>query len=169
MTSHGRHGVLNHEQLDCLFSSLFRLTATETYNLRGGGGGGGIHRWPLDSGKKLATRSVCMWWRHYCYHISVYASGLALQICKSNPRIIADADALVPIFKWDRKIGNTAYLFSGSNSIPVKDWYNGDLACWSTCIKNTFRITDSSNHIIRLVDTDFYKSQINIGPISLSG
>ena len=66
VTSHERHGVSNHRQLDCLFNSLYGPTAnTNTkalhYTLRCEGN----HRWPTDSPKMAGnSESVSMSWRH---------------------------------------------------------------------------------------------------------
>ena len=47
-----RHGVLNHQHIDCLVSRLFRHTWSKTSKLRVTGFVKGIHRWPVDSPHK---------------------------------------------------------------------------------------------------------------------
>ena len=71
MASHKGHGILNHQQLDCLFSGLFRLTAKKTSKLYLNGPNEENHPWQVGSPpyviwcktKILATNfgTICAW------------------------------------------------------------------------------------------------------------
>ena len=65
MTSYERHGVSNHQPLDCLLSRLFRRRSKKTSQLRVIVWR--IHRLPLNSPHKgPAPREMFyIWWRHH--------------------------------------------------------------------------------------------------------
>ena len=94
MTSHGRHSVSNHRQLDYLFNRLFRRTSKKTSKLR-------VtdlceRNSPVTSGfpsqRASNAENVSIWWRHHTdlsipCHFRTFTSCLFFKFCRNGAKI----------------------------------------------------------------------------------